>query len=61
MDLGIAVLAAALAAIGYAVSARIWPMTTCSRCSGSGRQRSPSGGSWRPCDRCQGTGNRKRG
>lgn len=61
MNLGIVVLTVALAAIGYAVSVRVWPIVACSSCKGTGIRRNPLGASWRPCGRCRGTGNRKRG
>lgn len=44
----------------YAAACLLWPVTTCSRCDGSGKHRSPSGKNWRPCRRCKGTGGRLR-
>lgn len=52
--IGVLILAAYLAAC------RIWPYANCSRCSGSGKSRSPSGKKFRNCPRCKGTGRRKR-
>lgn len=37
-----------------------WPLTSCLRCSGDGKHRSPWGGSWRRCRRCNGSGERIR-
>lgn len=54
------VLAALVYAAGYAVACRVWPYTSCRRCKGGGRKRSPSGRHWRPCGRCKGSGTRVR-
>jgi hypothetical protein len=37
-----------------------WPYTSCRRCGGGGRKRSPSGKNWRPCRKCKGSGTRLR-
>ena len=54
----------ALAAIarlaGYAVAVRSWPFTSCLKCHGDGKLRSPSGRNRRRCTRCKGTGRRLR-
>lgn len=46
--------------VGYLVACRIWPYTSCRRCKGHGRFRSPSGRAWRHCRRCKGSGSRVR-
>lgn len=45
---------------GYLAACACWPFTSCARCNGTGKLRSPSGRSWRPCPRCHGTGTRVR-
>lgn len=44
----------------YALACWWWPYTSCGKCRGMGRFRSPSGRSWRPCGRCGGNGQRLR-
>lgn len=44
----------------YIAACAYWPFTTCRRCDGSGRRRSPSGRAWRYCRRCDSTGIRLR-
>lgn len=56
----LAVAGGLLIATGYAVACRFWPFTSCRRCDGSGRKRSPSGRNWRPCRKCKGSGSRVR-
>lgn len=55
-----AVLAGVVWLVGYAVACKVWPYTSCRRCGGGGRKRSPSGRNWRPCRKCKGTGARVR-
>lgn len=56
-----ALLAVALVAlVAYAIASWFWPYTTCRKCSGAGRFRSPSGRSWRACPRCGGSGAKER-
>jgi DnaJ-class molecular chaperone len=45
---------------GYALACRVWPTTSCKKCEGTGKHRSPSGKNWRKCRRCKGSGSRKR-
>ncbi|WP_289007936.1 hypothetical protein [uncultured Thermomonospora sp.] len=51
---------AALAGIAYVIHCAIWPFGSCRNCDGAGRFRSPSGRSWRYCNRCGGNGARLR-
>jgi hypothetical protein len=48
-------------AAGYVVACAIWPFTSCRRCDGKGKHRSPSGKAWRKCRKCKGSGTRIRG
>lgn len=45
---------------GYVIACAIWPYTSCRKCKGGGRFRSPSGRAWRHCRRCKGSGARVR-
>lgn len=47
-------------ALGYLVACLGWPFTSCGKCSGVGRFRSPSGRAWRKCKRCRGSGEQVR-
>lgn len=42
-------------AAGYAFACWFWPWTSCRRCDGKGKFRSPSGKNWRKCPRCKGS------
>jgi hypothetical protein len=44
----------------YYAACWFWPYTSCGRCGGGGRKRSPSGKNWRPCRKCKGSGTRLR-
>ena len=44
----------------YLLSCRVWPFTSCRKCDGAGRFRSPGGKAWRYCRRCDGNGSRLR-
>jgi DnaJ-class molecular chaperone len=44
----------------YLISCRVWPFTSCRKCDGAGRFRSPNGRAWRYCRRCNGNGSRLR-
>lgn len=54
------VLLALVLAGGYLAACAIWPFTSCARCDGRGKFRSPSGRAWRRCGRCRGSGSRLR-
>lgn len=54
------VLLALVLAGGYLAACAIWPFTSCARCDGRGKFRSPSGRAWRGCRRCKGSGARLR-
>lgn len=47
-------LAGGAVALAYVTACWLWPYAACSRCSGAGKRRSPSGKAWRPCRRCGG-------
>lgn len=47
-------------AVGYIVACRVWPLTKCRKCAGTGRHQSPSGKAWRKCRRCKGSASRIR-
>jgi hypothetical protein len=47
-------------AAGYLLGCRIWPYTTCPRCTGDGTSRAPMRKAFRDCPRCHGTGRRTR-
>jgi hypothetical protein len=49
-----------LVAAGYALACWWWPFTSCPRCKGTGRSKSPTGKNWRKCRRCKGTATRVR-
>jgi hypothetical protein len=53
-------LAATGFAICYAAACWIWPFTSCRKCEGAGRFRSPTGKNWRKCPRCAGGGSKIR-
>jgi DnaJ-class molecular chaperone len=44
----------------YGVVCRIWPLTNCRSCDGSGKRPSPTGRAFRHCPRCDGSGRRER-
>jgi hypothetical protein len=44
----------------YAGTCYLWPYTSCRRCHGGGKVRSPFGTMWRKCTRCTGDGQRLR-
>ena len=44
----------------YLAACAWWPFRAHSRCSGTGKLRSPSGRSWRRCPGCGGTGTKLR-
>ena len=46
----------------YALGCWLWPFTSCHRCGGDGKRRSPFGGgkTFGLCRRCDGTGRRVR-
>jgi hypothetical protein len=46
--------------IGYPAACAFWPFTSCRKCEGNGKLRSPSRKNWRPCRRCKATGTRVR-
>ncbi len=54
-----ALLAVALLAL-CAAACWWWPFTSHSRCSGTGKLRSPGGKAWRRCPSCRGTGTKLR-
>lgn len=56
----VTVLTGLVAAAAYWVACLLWPFTACLKCDGDGKTRSPSGKTWRPCRRCDGTGRRLR-
>ncbi len=56
----IAILAALLWAVVYAVACWWFPFGNCRRCKGDGKRRSKSGKHFRLCRRCKGTGRRLR-
>jgi hypothetical protein len=61
MTLTLAATAATLVWLaGYVAACMFWPFAACTRCTGSGKRRSPSGKAWRPCRRCKGSGSRLR-
>ena len=45
---------------GYIVACIAWPWTSCARCDGTAKLRSPTGKAWRDCTRCAGTGRKVR-
>lgn len=45
---------------GYISACAFWPYTSCGRCKGTGKHRSPSGKTFRNCRRCRGSGRRIR-
>lgn len=51
---------ALVAALVYAAACWRWPFTSCGRCNGAAKLRSPSGRNWRPCPRCKGRGSKLR-
>lgn len=44
----------------YLLASWVWPYTSCGRCDGAGKFRSPGGKSFRRCPRCGGSGERLR-
>ncbi len=60
LPLGWLTLAALLWTAGYIAACAVWPFTSCRRCHGAAKLRSPSGRAWRPCPRCAGTGTKLR-
>jgi hypothetical protein len=61
MELIFWALAAAVVAVPvYWFVCWFWPYTSCRRCGGGGRKRSPSGKNFRLCGRCKGGGTRLR-
>lgn len=54
------VLAVVVATPVYGVVCSLWPFTSCRKCKGSGRRRSPSGKNYGRCRRCKGGGERLR-
>lgn len=58
--IALAVAGGLLWAGGYFIACAMWPWTSCRKCRGSGRFRSPSGRAWRHCRRCKGSGSRVR-
>ncbi|HEY3483692.1 MAG TPA: hypothetical protein VGL02_32925 [Streptomyces sp.] len=54
------ILVLAAAAAVYLLTAWIWPYTSCSDCSGSGRHWSPKGKNFRPCGPCDASGKKLR-
>jgi DnaJ-class molecular chaperone len=56
----ILILAAIVCAAGYWVSLKVWPETTCKRCSGGGRNAGSNAKRFGTCKRCAGTGRRQR-
>lgn len=47
-------------ALVHAFACWWWPYTSCRRCGGGGRFRSPTGKAWRHCGKCKGSGSRVR-
>ncbi len=60
MRAAVLILAAVLWSIGYLAACWYWPFTSCRKCDGAGRFRSPSGKAWRRCKPCGGSGTRIR-
>jgi DnaJ-class molecular chaperone len=58
--MGILLLIAIVVAVSYYVSLRIWPMSNCSRCQGSGRNAGSTAKRYGRCKKCGGTGRRLR-
>ncbi|MGH3985690.1 MAG: hypothetical protein ACRDTZ_00025 [Pseudonocardiaceae bacterium] len=54
------VVAGLLFAVGYGFACWFWPWTSCRRCEGAGRFRSPSGKNWRRCPKCKGKSSKVR-
>lgn len=54
------ILALIVVTLGYIMACVVWPFSSCRKCGGAGRHRSPSGRAWRYCNRCGGTGARLR-
>ncbi len=44
----------------YIAACALWPWTSCARCNGTAKFRSPTGKAWRDCTRCAGTGRKVR-
>lgn len=59
-DVASLMIVALLCAVGYAFACWWWPWTSCRRCEGKGRFRSPSGKNWRKCPRCKGASSKVR-
>lgn len=59
-DLAAFTLAALLSLVVYAFVCWFWPWTSCRKCDGAGKFRSPSGRNWRKCPRCKGKGSKER-
>jgi DnaJ-class molecular chaperone len=55
-----ALLAFLVVLAAYGVVCRVWPLTNCGACKGSGKRPSPFGRSFRHCPRCEGSGRRER-
>jgi hypothetical protein len=51
---------AVVVAGGYAVACWIWPYTSCPKCNGTARIKSPSGKAFRLCRKCKASGRRLR-
>lgn len=51
---------AAVMAVTYYISLRLWPMRNCSRCRGSGRSAGSTAKRYGRCRKCGGTGRRLR-
>lgn len=46
--------------IGYYVSLRIWPLTSCRRCAGTGKNAGSNRKRFGRCGKCKGTGRKLR-
>lgn len=58
--MGTVLVLAAVVAVGYYFSLRLWPMRNCGRCGGSGRNAGSTAKRYGSCGKCGGTGRRLR-
>jgi hypothetical protein len=58
--MGTVLVIAAVMAVSYYISLRVWPMRNCARCQGSGRNAGSTAKRYGRCRKCGGTGRRMR-
>jgi DnaJ-class molecular chaperone len=58
--MAVLIIAAIVGGAGYYVSLRIWPETSCKRCSGGGRNAGSNAKRFGRCKSCTGTGRKPR-